>query len=291
MFDLRQIANYISFMANKAPDSKPTTHYLAVPEGRIGYHVQGEGPLLLLLPGMGEVRATYRHLVPLLVAEGYKVATADLRGHGDSDATFTSYGDAQTAGDVAALVRHLETPAVVVGNSMSAASAVLVAADDPELIDKLVLVGPFVRNPVNSSAFVQLLFRMMMAGPWARPVWNAYLPTLYSGRKPDDFDSYRQDMMNAMKRPGYTKAFRITTRTDHAPAERALASVHAPSLVVMGERDPDFKDPAAEAAWIADSLSGAVAMIADAGHYPQSQQPEATAEAIIKFLGRVTPHA
>ncbi len=31
---------------------------------------------------------------------GYRVASTDLRGHGDSDATFTSYGDVETAGDL-----------------------------------------------------------------------------------------------------------------------------------------------------------------------------------------------
>lgn len=278
-------------MANTTSQSEPTTQYLTTTGGRIGYDVQGEGQLILLLPGIGELRSTYRHLTPLLAEMGYRVATADLRGHGESDVSFASYGDAETASDIAALVRHLGTPAIVVGNSMSAASAVIVASEYPELIEALVLVGPFVRNPVNSSIAEQLVFRLMMAGPWARPLWNKYLPTLYSGRKPDDFDSYRQDMMDAMKRPGYTKAFRLTARTDHAQAERALTSVQAPSLVVMGERDPDFKDPRDEASWIGDALSGVVTMIDDAGHYPQSQQPEATAQAIIGFLRDVTSHA
>lgn len=278
-------------MVKNIPGATPATQYLPVPGGRIGYDVQGDGPLLLLLPGMGELRSTYRHLTPRLVEAGHTVTTADLRGHGDSDATFSSYGDVETASDIAALLVRLGAPAVVIGNSMSAASAVIAAAEHPELIDALVLLGPFVRNPVNGSAFEQLLFRLMMAGPWARAMWNAYLPTLYSGRKPDDFDAHRASMIAAMKRPGYTRAFRLTTRTDHAPAERALASVQAPSLVVMGRQDPDFKDPAAEASWIGDALGGAAAMIDDAGHYPQSQQPEATADAIIGFLRQVRPHA
>lgn len=277
-------------MAKSINDVEPATRYLAVAGGRIGYDVRGKGPLLVLLPGMGEIRATYRFLVPRLVEAGYTVATADLRGHGDSDATFPSYGDAETASDIAALLRHLGSPAAVIGNSMSAGSAVIVAAEHPELIDALVLLGPFVRNPVSGSAFQQLLFRVMMAGPWARAMWNAYLPTLYSGRKPKDFEVYRRAVMTALKRPGYTRAFRLTTRTDHAVAERALASVKAPSLVAMGRQDPDFEDPAAEAAWVGDALRGRVVMIAEAGHYPQSQQPEATAEAIIGHLREVGRH-
>src|ERR1700733_12136311 len=92
------------------------TRYLAGPEGRIAYDVDGSGPLIVLVPGMGDLRATYRFLAPALRAAGYRVATTDLRGHGDSDSTFTSYGDEETAADVVALIEALGGPAVVVGN-------------------------------------------------------------------------------------------------------------------------------------------------------------------------------
>lgn len=272
-------------MMNFLPGSQPKTQHLALPGGRIGYDVQGAGPCVLLLPGMGELRSSYRFLVPRLVKAGYMVVTADLRGHGDSDSTFDSYGDVETASDIAAMLRHIGSPAAVLGNSMSAGSAVIAAAEHPELVEALVLLGPFVRNPAHVSWFERLLLRVMMGGPWARVLWNAFVPILYSGRKPEDFKDYRKSMTAAMKRPGHTKAFRLTTRTDHGPAERALASVQAPAMVVMGSRDPDFKDPAAEAAWVGTTLGGEVVMVDDAGHYPHAQQPQVTAAAIVEFLG------
>ena len=55
----------------------------------------------------------------------------------------------------------------------------------------------------------------------------------------------------------------------------------------MGTKDPDFKDPRTEADWIGHALHARVMMIDDAGHYPQSQQPESTASAIIQFLDHV----
>jgi alpha-beta hydrolase superfamily lysophospholipase len=55
------------------------------PEGRIGYDVGGEGPLVVLVPGMGDLRSAYRFLAPALRKEGFRVACTDLRGHGDSD--------------------------------------------------------------------------------------------------------------------------------------------------------------------------------------------------------------
>lgn len=107
------------------------TSYLSCPEGRIGYDVAGDGSLVILVPGMGDLRAGYRFLAPGLRAAGYRVACTDLRGHGDSDTTFASYGDEETAGDVIALIEELGGPAVVVGNSMGAGAAVLAAAQQP----------------------------------------------------------------------------------------------------------------------------------------------------------------
>src|ERR1700690_2806475 len=109
-----------------------TTSYLSRPEGRIAYDVTGEGSLVVLVPGMGDLRATYRFLAPVLRAAGYRVACTDLRGHGDSDPTFSSYGDAETAADVLALIDELGGTAVVVGNSMAAGAAVLAAAERPD---------------------------------------------------------------------------------------------------------------------------------------------------------------
>ena len=107
------------------------------------------------------------------------MACTDLRGHGDSDATFTSYGDEETAGDVIALIGELGGPAVVVGNSMGAGSAVLAAAQRPDLVSGLVLTGPFVRNP-KTSGMQRLLLRVAMAPPWAAISWKSYLPKLYA---------------------------------------------------------------------------------------------------------------
>jgi pimeloyl-ACP methyl ester carboxylesterase len=273
---------YLSHMATNNSFSS-STRYLSRPEGRIAYDVAGDGPLVVLVPGMGDLRATYRFLAPALVAAGYRVATTDLRGHGDSDAGFTSYGDVETAGDLVALIEALGGPAVIVGNSMGAGAAAFVAADRPELVSALVLVGPFVRDG-SISAFTRVMMRVAMATPWAAMSWKAYAPKFYAGHRPDDLDTYLAGVVASIKRPGYPKAFSLTTRTSHAPVEVRLTEVTAPTLVVMGEKDPDFPDPTAEADWIASTLHGTVVMVAESGHYPQSQQPELVAAAIVSFL-------
>jgi pimeloyl-ACP methyl ester carboxylesterase len=114
---------------------------------------------------------------------------------------------------------------------------------------------------------------------------------LTPGRRPADFGEYRDQVVAILRRPGYAKAFSATTRTSHDPAEARLADVTAPVLVVMGEQDPDFPDPRAEADWIARALRGHVVMVSEAGHYPQSQRPGITTGAVLRFLESVQGRA
>jgi hypothetical protein len=123
------------------------------------------------------------------------------------------------------------------------------------------------------STVRRLLLRAAMAPPWAASSWKSYLPKLYAGRRPADFGDYRDQVITSMRRPGYAKAFSRTTRTTHDPAQARLADVTAPALVVMGEQDPDFPDPRAEADWVARALRARVVMVPGAGHYPSRSGP------------------
>jgi pimeloyl-ACP methyl ester carboxylesterase len=266
--------------------STTRTEHLVLTDGTIGYDTTGSGPLILCVPGMGQLRRSFRALVPLLVAAGHEVATADLRGHGDSTAEFRAYGDGATASDIIALLQQLGRPAVVIGHSMAAGAAVIAAAERPDLVTGLVLVGPFVRDQ-RISPVARAVLRVAMAPRWARIVWNSYLPKLYAGNKPHDLATHRAAVDSALRQPGHSRAFSRTTRLSHAEAERVLDRVTAPSLVVMGELDPDFPDPAGEAAWIADRLHGERVMVPESGHYPQEQQPGIVADAVLRFLGRM----
>jgi len=285
-----QKAIYYSSMTTDPVSPAAATSYLTRPEGRVAYDIDGAGPLVVLVPGMGDLRSTYRFLAPTLRDAGYRVACTDLRGHGDSDTTFAAYGDTSTAADVAALIEEAGGPAIVVGNSMAAGSAVLAAAQRPSLVAGLVLIGPFVRDP-ETSLVQRIMLRVVMARPWAATSWKAYLPKLYAGRRPADFDDYRKQVVAGIRRPGHAKAFSRTTRTSHAPAEARLGDVTAPVLIIMGEADPDFGDQRAEAAWIAEALHGQVIMVPEAGHYPQSQRPDITTPAIVRFADTVNNRA
>ncbi len=251
--------------------------------GWIAVETLGSGPLVLCIPGMGESLASFRHLTPGLVTAGYRVAVMDLRGHGDSSAHFDTYDDPAAAGDALAVIKELGGgPATIVGNSMGAAAAVLAAAQQPEAVERLVLIGPFVRD--HGPAIMALLMRLMLARPWGPRVWRRYYASLFGPRRPTDHEEHVDRAIGLLRRPGRWRAFQATTRTSHTPAEAALAKVSTPTLVIMGDGDRDFADPRAEARWVAESLHGTHHMIAEAGHYPMAEQPAAVLDVMLPFL-------
>lgn len=277
---LTEVANDLS-VAAMSP-----SQFLKRPEGRIAYDVSGpeEGPLVVCSPGMGELRS-YRHLVPLLVGQGLRVAVLDIRGHGDSDTDFNAYDDVALASDLLALVGQLGGPALLVGNSMGAGAAVIAAADRPELVRGLVLLGPFVRNPPGGR-FGALMFRLALLKPWGVKAFLSYYPKWTPGDRPDGYDEHAAAVAANLAKPGHWKAFVATTRTSHATAEARLSEVEAPAVVVMGTDDVDWKDPAAEAAWIGEQLHAEVVMAPGVGHYPQAQCAPIVADVVATLAAR-----
>jgi len=261
-----------------------TTSYLDRGEGRIAYDVEGDGPLVILLPGMGDLRSIYRFATPALVAAGFRVAAMDLRGHGDSDATFRSYDDLALASDALALIDRLGGPALVVGNSMGAGAAVIAAADRPEAVAGLALLGPWVRNG-GANPLQALLFRLALLRPWGPAVWRSYYRSLYPTRPPADLAEHQARQSASLRR--HWHAFAVTTHTSHAPAEERSSAVHAPTLVVMGTKDRDWPDSSAEGRWVADALHGELLLVDGAGHYPQAEFPEVVNPALTTFARRV----
>jgi pimeloyl-ACP methyl ester carboxylesterase len=259
--------------------------YLPRDTGRIGYDVTGAGPLVLCLPGMGDLRSVYRFAVPELVSAGFRVATMDLRGHGDSDDSFDEFDDVAAGRDALALIEHLGGPAVVIGNSMSAGAAVWAAAESPGSVAGLVLMGPFVRDP-RQSALSTLAFRLALMRPWGPSVWLSYYASLYPGRPPADLAEHRGRIRASLRTGRHWQSFVRTTRTSHAPAQARLANVSAPTLVVMGTKDKDWPDPEAEARFVAESLRAELLLVPGGGHYPMAEYPDVVMPPVVDFARR-----
>src|ERR1039457_1871531 len=97
-----------------------------------------------------------------------------------------------------------------------AGSAVITAAQRPELVSGLVVAGPFVRNPAVSTAR-RIPRRGARAGRGAGLAWKSSLPKLYAGRRPADFGESRDRVVASLGRAGYARAVSLTPRTRHAP--------------------------------------------------------------------------
>ncbi|MEV7781520.1 alpha/beta hydrolase [Kitasatospora sp. NPDC088351] len=269
----------------------PTTQYLDVPGGRLAFDDtgRGDGTPVVLLPGMLDSRAAYRHLRPLLVAAGRRVITMDLRGFGESSIAWDDYSPAAVATDVIALLDHLGIrSAVLAGNSYTGATVVKAAGDAPERVAGIVLLNAFVENP-PPNLMQRAVFGLM--GPLLTYVpasWGLYHRKMaFPTAKPADFDAYVDGLVAALRTPGRRTAVRGQLRGDSSPVGWT-AAVRCPALVVMGAKDPDFPNPELVADRQTAALGARKVMIEGAGHYPMADHPQATADALLPFLAELS---
>ncbi len=271
------------------------TEYLDVAGGRIAYEVTGEGPLVVLAPGMGDTRQSFRFLAPPLVAAGYRVAAADLRGHGESSTGWPSYTRTDTAADLLALIRQVGGPAVIAGNSFAGGSATIAAADAPDLVRAIVELDPFTLVPKLSLGAFATNRRYRRGGlrllgtalTGSVGVWMSYLNVAFPGPKPADWTEATAVLAANLREPGRMDAARAMGRSQPSDAAAKLGSIQCPALVIMGTLDPDWPDPKAEGERIVAGMPaglGRLVMVDGAGHYPQTQFPDEVLAALLPFL-------
>jgi pimeloyl-ACP methyl ester carboxylesterase len=277
------------------------TDFLDIEGGRIAFDVAGEGPLIVLAHGIGDHRQAYRFLAPALVRAGFRVAAMDMRGHGESSTgDWKSISRTDVAGDIVALIRQLGGgPAVVVGHSLSGGAATIAAATAPDLVSAIVEVGPFTRKVTYDLGGMLRIRRyrrgtLLMGGVLmlrSLNMWMRYLDLAYP-EKPADYAAYMTALRAKLSEPGRTAEFLKTLKTTPADADAQLPHVSRPALIIMGDEDPDFADPRAEADAIVAAMPaglGTVAMIKGAGHYPHAQTPDEVAGLITSFLREHAP--
>lgn len=261
------------------------TQFLETTEGKIAYESTGSGPLVIGVPGMGDLRGEFRVLAPQLAAAGYRVVTMDLRGHGESSVGWKDYSAGGICQDILTLIQHLDAgPAFIAGSSFGAGAAVWAAAAVPELVRGLVLLGPAVHGKI-SPAF-RLLLAVLFARPWGPTAWRRYYQGLFTARKPADLVEFSQKIKQNMRKKGRLEALYQMMLSPTPDADTRLEQVKAPALVVMGSKDPDFKDPAGEARWISEQIRGECLVVEGAGHYPHTEMPEISGPRIVEFLNK-----
>lgn len=176
------------------------------------------GPAFVLVHGIGVSSRYFRPLALELARHG-TVYLVDLPGYGAApdpriQVTLDGHADA-----VASLVRTIAAPeTVVVGHSMGAQVAVSLAQRHPELVSRLVLIGPTMEPGRRTAA--QAIGRLLADGTREPLAVNAIVFTDYVFRAG----------------PLYTIRQLPLVLDDRL--EQRIASVSAPVFVVRGTRDP-----------------------------------------------------
>jgi pimeloyl-ACP methyl ester carboxylesterase len=126
--------------------------------------VQGEGPLIVCVHGWPELGYSWRHQQRFFAARGYRIATMDVRGYGNSSRpeAVADYSMRHLCADVAAVIQTLgavdpkrPARAILFGHDWGAPIAWNTAVLFPQYVRAVAgLSVPFV--PIRSRSFLEL---------------------------------------------------------------------------------------------------------------------------------------
>jgi pimeloyl-ACP methyl ester carboxylesterase len=261
------------------------TQFTTTEGGHVAFQdTGGNGPAILAIPGMGDLRSEYRLISPALQQAGYRVITMDARGFGETSATWSDFSARAVGRDAVAVLKHLGVgPATIMGNSFAAGSALWAAQDAPERVNGVVLLGPIVRD-LEASFLQKLSLKIGFAGPWKVGFWTMYWNTLFPTRKPADHAEVKAAITKNLREPGRMDALVAMLSLSKADTAAILEKTTVPALVVMGTKDPDFTDAVEEARMLAGKLKAETIIVDGAGHYPHTEMPELVAPKLLTFL-------
>ncbi len=131
----------------------PARRDLTINGIRLNVTEAGDGPLVILCHGWPELAYSWRHQIPALAADGYRVVAPDMRGYGRSAAPddIGAFDITQLVGDIVGLAAHYGDPhPVVVGHDWGANVAWHCALLRPDLFRAVVAMSvPFrARGPM-----------------------------------------------------------------------------------------------------------------------------------------------
>jgi len=249
------------------------------------YVVEGRGPAIVLIHGLGGFAESWRHTIAALRGEGTVIAP-DLPGFGRSAKPRREYGLTFHARAVEGLLRALGIERIrLVGHSLGGAVAAAHAALFPGRVERLALLGATVPGfPLRPS----LVYRLMslpgvgeIASSLITPgLCAAALARCFAAPDPDEIAFLVAHEYPARASAAGRAAYLSTLRsvradfTAGAAAYRAaLAELERPALVIHGRQDPVV--PISHARAVAGGLAAAEGRWLDrCGHFPQIEHAE-----------------
>lgn len=244
----------------------------------------GEGkPGLLLLHGLFGRATTWQSTASWLTPH-FHVVALDQRGHGWSDKPERAYTRKHYVQDAAEAIRALNlAPAVVIGHSMGALNAWVLAAQCPELVQALVLED---MTAATASLDAGESVRRWLAS-WPLPFPSLAAVKEFFDRDEPNEGNYFQEIMREQP-DGYVPLFQPEhmVQTSNGVHDRdyweELEQVQCPALVVKGSESESVREELQE---MARRLPhGQYAEVAGAFHVVHYNQPEAWRSAVEPFV-------
>lgn len=201
----------------------------------------GEGPLLLLMPGLTANAQCFGGLVAAGLAPHYRVLAVDLRGRGLSDKPATGYSMRQHAEDMVALLDSLGVEkALIGGHSFGAFVTLYLGAYFPERVEKLVLLDVAARLHPRTRELIQpSIDRLSKTFPSAdeyvaamqhlpqwQGFWDPYVEAFYCAELQTNANGTVQPITNA------AAIIESTDLNMQEPWPEHVAHVRAPAVLI-----------------------------------------------------------
>ena len=255
-----------------APERYQRTHLV---DGQpLAYVDEGAGSPVVLLHGFTGRAVTHMGLLLDVLRDAHRVIAPDLRGYGLSappPRTFPPDFYQQDADDVAALLRQLACgPAMAMGFSDGAESALLLAARHPDLVAGVVAWGV---SGVISREMAESVTGWLEPGDWAasHPDWAAEIAREHGAAQIEPLVA------------GWARAAHAIYAAGGNICRDEAAAIRCPVLLLNGEGEVNNTraDTLALQARIADCR---LRLIPGAGHGIQWDQPDALVAEITRFM-------
>jgi pimeloyl-ACP methyl ester carboxylesterase len=208
---------------------------------QIHYVEEGEGAPLLLVHGIGQSLFTWRHSIPFFARHGYRVIAPDLAGCGYSGRPNIYYTVEEQYLVLRAFLEALDiAPVSIAAFSTGCLSAICLAAENPEMVSRMVLVspgGPSESYPFSLRALTSWLGHKVFPLLVNESSVKSLLHNLYfdATKLTDDaVAGYAQPFRSADVREAFIMSL---THFDDAYARSLLKSIRQPTLVFSGTED------------------------------------------------------
>jgi len=256
------------------------------PRPRIAVDVQGRGPLLLFLHGIGGNRGNWQGQLPAFAGE-FTAAAWDARGYGESDDYEGPLDFAEFSADLLRVIDDFGTErAHLCGLSMGGRIAMDFHDRHPERVASLTLCDTqpgLAQMPTEKRReFIRLRQEPLRAGRTPAQMAPEVAKSLVSPNASPGALQLLIDSMTALHTESYLKTIEASFLYERTPN---LEGIRLPVHVVVGA--DDRLTPPELARGMADRIpEAALTIIPEAGHLSNIEQPERFNAAVLGFLRR-----